>query len=782
MPPADNQHELFPEDPALIGGYIHVVFNRPLTTLFTYSVSKEILPHIALGKRVSCPFGKGNKTATGYCVGFVQDKPDRKVKGIYEVLDDEPLLVPGQLKLTKWMADYYCCGWGQVLDAMVPAGAKAGAGLKKRFFVTLVPEAERPLVEVPLSKKQEKVLHLLSEESEPREAHSLAAQAKCGITVIGNLVRKGYLTRFLQTVETKFPVTQPGPNETPLALNEEQASVLAQITTKLVAGGFHTFLLHGVTGSGKTEVYLQAIDHVIRRGQQALVLVPEISLTPQAVQRFTARFGSVSVLHSHLANAERAGSWRQIAQGLVPVVIGARSAIFAPTPKLGLIVVDEEHETSFKQESTPRYHARDVAVMRGRMEDVPVLLGSATPSLESWYNAQQGRYTLLSLPHRVGGQPMPPVGLIDLRYEPKRKGAYRAIGQSLQFAMQKALSHGGQVILLLNRRGFDTCLFCSKCGLTVKCKFCDVAMIHHVAGFRHPDFIDSDPLSGGETDPTRQERKRQAQGKGFIVCHYCGYQQRPMLQCSDCQSDLKYLGLGTEKLELELADKFPNIPAARMDADAMKRAGSHKKIFDAFQNGEIKILFGTQMIAKGLDVPKVTLVGVIHADMALNVPDFRSGERTFQLLAQVAGRAGRGPMGGKVLVQCYEPNHPSIQYASKHDYLGFVAAELVHRQQHQFPPYNRLARVVLRGKIDEEVKNHARVLAEAIRLEGGTRLALRGPVEAPLKKLESYYRWHFLIHSGNSSTIREVWQTVRKNLKDPSAVEVTMDIDPFGLL
>ncbi len=575
---------------------------------------------------------------------------------------------------------------------------------------------------------------------------------------------------------------QEPPTEAHLELNAQQQKALDPILERLNQGGFHPFLLYGVTGSGKTEVYLQAIDRIVREGKQALVMVPEISLTPQAVQRFEARFGSVAVLHSHLTDADRGSHWRRIALGKVPVIVGARSAVFAPTANLGLIIVDEEHEASFKQEATPRYHGRDLAVVRAQMEGIPIILGSATPSLESWNNAKKGTYTLLELPERVGDKPLPPVGVIDMRHEKIPTGPYKAISPTLERAMEDALSTGGQVILLLNRRGFDTCLFCPDCGKTVKCKFCDVAMTYHRFGKPRASKNDLVHQTNGHlATTTGHDSSDKLDGKA--LCHYCGYEATPPRQCPSCNvGKLRYIGLGTEKLEEELAKKFPGVTAARMDADAMKRTGSHAKIFRAFQEGEIRILFGTQMIAKGLDVPTVTLVGVVYADQALHLPDFRSAERTFQLLAQVAGRAGRGDRAGKVLVQTYHPDHPCIRLACKHDYLTFAEAELASRQIHGFPPSGRLARIILRSKDEKKACAQAEVWGTKLQEFASANLKVLGPAEAPFKRLEGWYRQHVLVLSGSVKVLHGALHEVLAKMEPSDEVELTIDIDPMSMM
>jgi len=782
--------------------YAQVVFNRPITTVFTYGLGRDLADRVSPGQRLIVPFGRGNAQAIGYCVGVTDQKPSRRVKLVTKALDADPLFTPRLLQLTRWLADYYFCGWGQALDAVIPAAAKTQAGSRERDFITALPEPLLPIAMPRLTKKQHQVMDYLRQHPGPQDARHVTETMGCGSSVLWALVDRGYASREKRRVEShQLPQKATPTTASPLPLNTSQQAALDPILAKLRENVFHTFLLYGVTGSGKTEVYLQAIDHVVRQGKQALVLVPEISLTPQAVQRFEARFGSVAVLHSHLTDADRGGQWRRIAAGRVPVVVGARSAVFAPTPRLGLIIADEEHENSFKQETTPRYHGRDLAIKRAQIEGVPIVLGSATPSLESWNNAQKGLYTLLELPERVGNKPLPPVGLIDMRHEPTTSGPYRAISPSLESAMKQALAANGQVILLLNRRGFDTALFCPDCGQVVKCKFCDVSMTYHrygsARGFTLSSSLPSAAsprtmTSGGPARapflasgiPTAHgHRGEQRDLTGKAVCHYCGYEMPPPRHCPACGvGSLRYLGLGTEKLEEELALKFPGVPAARMDADAMRRTGSHAKVFESFQSGEIRILFGTQMIAKGLDIPTVTLVGVVYADLALHLPDFRSSERTFQLLAQVAGRAGRGDHGGKVLVQTYHPDHPSIRYAVKHDYRTFATAEIAARETHAFPPAGRLVRIVVRSKSEKRAREIADLWADLLKPHLASGIKLLGPAQAPLKKLEGWYRHHLLVLSGSVKALHEVIRGVRDGYEAAEGVEVSIDVDPMSML
>jgi primosomal protein N' (replication factor Y) len=536
-----------------------------------------------------------------------------------------------------------------------------------------------------------------------------------------------------------------------------------------------TFLLHGVTGSGKTEVYIQAIREVVGYGRQAIVLVPEISLTPQTIRRFRSRFDSVAVLHSHLSDAERHWQWQRIAAGEVQVIVGARSAVFAPTPHLGIIVIDEEHETTFKQHNTPRYHAREVARERAWRENVPLILGSATPTLESLHRTQQGGDVLLSLPRRIGGRPMPPVVIVDVRNDPQI-GKGHAIGRALQNGIRTALADGGQVILFLNLRGYSPVLWCWKCGGGVKCPECDITVTWHA------------------------DRER-------VVCHSCAHEAPRPQQCPQCgQPGLRYLGTGTQRLEQEVLARFPGHPAVRMDSDSMRKPGSHDEVLSAFREGKINILLGTQMIAKGLDFPNVTLVGVIDADTQLHQPDMRATERTFQLIAQVAGRTGRGPKGGRVLVQTTCPDEPAIRFAAAHDYLGFAEYELAHRCELNYPPYSRLARVIVRGQSYEDVQQTARLLGTAARAVtsellkadglrdagspkgeeaetqiGSSSLRILGPAPAPITRLRGQYRFHLQLAGSDFETIAAVWKETARRVETPPEIEYTIDIDPLDM-
>ncbi len=741
---------------ARAGLFAEIVFDRPLDHAYSYAVPDELRPLIAVGKRVQVPFGRGDRPTVGYCVGLSESAPDRAVKEVLRVLDDEALLTESLLRLTRWMADYYLCGWGQVLNAVIPAGAREKAGTKATAYLEAVAETDLPQPPPKLSAKQTAALEHLRSAGRALEARQLARLAKCGPAPLEALVEKGYARRVVKRVDrfidSSEDATAP---DGPIVLNADQETVWAPVEQALRRGGFQAFLLRGVTGSGKTEIYLRAIEEVLRQGKEALVLVPEISLTPQTIARFKGRCGEVAVLHSHLGDAERGGHWRRVFNGQVQVIVGARSAVFAPSRNLGLIVIDEEHEHTFKQESTPRYHARDVAVMRARLENIPILLGSATPSLESWHNAQRGQYTLLSLPSRVLDRPLPQVSLIDLRHEQPGRVYFSALSPSLERAMRDALRDGGQVMLLLNRRGFSTHVHCPGCGYVEGCRFCDLSLTYH-------------------------------QQRDVMLCHYCGYEQAPPERCPQCGGpQVRYQGLGTEKLQVEIEEKFPNYVVRRMDSDTMKRPGSHARVLKAFRHGQIHILLGTQMIAKGLDFPNVTLVGVVNADVGLHFPDFRAGERTFQLLSQVAGRTGRGPRGGRVLVQTFNPEQPCIALAAAHDYLRFADHELAQRRAHNYPPYQRLARVIIRGHDQQEAADFSERVAAAFQ-EAKARLAaaavrLLGPAEAPVFRLKGYFRFHFQLQSPSPATLHQVLRLVLPTLRVPTGVELTVDVDPFNM-
>jgi primosomal protein N' (replication factor Y) (superfamily II helicase) len=722
------------------------------------------------GRRVSIPFGRGDRIVVGYCVEL-GTKPvgSRKLKSIAGVVDAQSLLTPAMLRLTRWMADYYLSPWGQVLEAVLPAGVRGMAGLQKVKFLTAVDGALDKFKELKLrSPQQRKALELLAASERPLIQDELAAKVGCTAAPIRALIKQGLVeATSSRTFRSPLP---PGAGlgvraeaDAKLAyqegarkdLNPDQQSALTTITAALDSSKPAGIVLHGVTGSGKTEVYLQAIEHVASFGRQAIVLVPEISLTPQTVRRFRARFDRVAVLHSHLTNVERNQHWTDIARGDVQVIVGARSAIFAPAPQLGLIVIDEEHETTFKQDSSPRYHARDVAWQRAQAEGIPMVLGSATPSLESWRRTQTGEFQLASLPKRVMNLPLPDVMTVDLRDPAQTKFGRGAITRPLHQAMTAALRDGGQVILLLNRRGFSTHIQCPSCGFVLKCEHCDLALTFH--------------------------RER-----AIALCHYCDYEAKPPQACPDCKSPaIRYGGLGTQKLEAEVKARFPDSVCARMDMDSMRKRGSHDTVLSAFHRGEIKILLGTQMIAKGLDFPNVTLVGVINADTALHLPDFRAAERTFQLVAQVAGRTGRGKRGGRVLVQTLNPEHPAIVAAVRHDFPKFAAHELAVRQAAHYPPFTAMIRLVVRGPGEAPTRESAVHLGERLRKAAAAHAPnaarVLGPGAAPIARLRGEFRFQLQLQGPEVAALRTIVSEAVKGFTPPEQVRWAIDVDPWDM-
>jgi len=733
-----------------------VVFPSVADRQFDYLVPDGLVGAVEAGQRVLAPLGRGDRPREGYCVWVGAREVNRSLKHLAKVVDARSLLSASMLELSRWLADYYLCGLGQVLEAILPAGVRGQAGTRKRLEVTTSVDADKPIEDLGLTEKQGRALDAVRRHDGPIAMSDLLREAGCSQGPVDALRRKGLLEVHSARVRTEAAsgIASAG-RQADLTLEEDQRRALAAILDAINAKDHETLLLYGVTGSGKTEVYIQAIQEVVRGGRQAIVLVPEISLTPQTCQRFRERFQTVAVLHSHLSDAQRHYYWQEISEGNVQVVVGARSAVFAPTPHLGLIVIDEEHESSFKQETVPRYHARTIAEQRARMANVPLVLGSATPSLESWRQAESGAYRLLELPRRVFDRPLPRVKTIDLRHESGRAGYRGAISRPLELAMREALEEGGQVILLLNRRGFATHVQCPSCGQVVRCPDCDIALTHHHQG-------------------------------DYLLCHYCDFQRPAPDECPECESTgIRYSGRGTEKLEHEVQRRFPGYPCKRMDTDAMRRPGSHEAALAAFRDGEVRILLGTQMIAKGLDFPNVTLVGVVNADVALHLPDFRAGERTFQLLAQVAGRTGRGPKGGHVLVQTFSPDHPSIRCAARHDYRAFATAALGVRRGLGYPPFSSMVRIVIRGT--DEVQTAAvaeefgdRLTETFVRMNATVRML--GPAPAPIARLRGKHRLQLQLQSENAVALREAVVAVTNSIKAPENIEWMADVDPISML
>lgn len=741
-----------------------VAVNRPLEQTYHYRIPESLRGMLSPGQRVEIPFGKGNRRETGFCVGLIrQSSGHRKLKEITAVVDREPIADAHLLELTRWMADRYLCGWGQALATAIPAGVRKQAGTREMIYFRLADDYQTLLSGQRLPAKQAAVVEYLRTVSEPVRGEAVTEYVGCSPAPIQALRDKGIVIQVRRRTSTFEASMGHIEREPDLELNPDQKRALSAIVFQLRTRKSQTFVLHGVTGSGKTEVYIQAIREVVSYGRQAIVLVPEISLTPQTIRRFRSRFDSVAVLHSHLTDAERHWHWQQIARGEIQVVVGARSAVFAPTPHPGLIVIDEEHENSFKQDTAPRYHAREVARRRAELSGIPLILGSATPTLETWAavtrastpttSESTGTGVLLSLPARVSGLPLPPVTLVDIRNDPQcAKG--HSIGRALRTGIQSALNDGGQVILFLNLRGYSPTVWCRSCGTGVKCRDCDITYTFH-------------------------------RDRNIILCHCCGAEMPPPEVCPQCgMPGIRYFGTGTQRLEQEVITRFPHHRVIRMDSDTMQRRGSHDAALEMFRRGEAHILVGTQMIAKGLDFPNVTLVGVVDADTVLHQADLRASERTFQLISQVAGRAGRSERGGRVFVQTCSPSDFAIQKSVTHDYTGFAARELEIRKEMEAPPFRHYVRVILRGPVEPAVQAVALEMADFIRDAVRTShpdIRVLGPAPCPVARLQANYRFHFLLSAPDLAPVRDLWRQLRPALPQDRSVEFVVDVDPINL-
>ena len=820
--------------------YANVVFPLPQDIAFTYTIPDRLKSIVHCGSRVVAPLRR--RSQEGVIVALL-DEPalaDRsiEIKNLSDCLDGPPTFTSELITLTKWMAGYYLSSHGEALNCAVPAtirshrrrivhllatdeqikalGKRApvqaeilrtlqaygslspnqltarlrggnsslkraldllrGKGLveiksdlsvktkpKTQKFVSLeksIPEIESAILSfTKRATKQIEILRFLMETKASLSTSEISKRARTNLTTLKQLEKKNLIRiDSVEVLRNPLSLESVSPNRASI-LNTDQLIAFKAIRGAIENNQHKVFLLHGVTGSGKTEVYMQAISRVIKRGKGAIVLVPEIALTPQIVSRFVGRFGSrVAILHSNLSDGERFDQWHRIRAGNADIVIGPRSAVFAPVTNLGIIVVDEEHETSYKQEDTaPRYHARDVAVKRAKLANCPLVLGSATPSLESFYYAQRGEYHLLCLPSRVKNIKMPPVRVVDMCNELKRNNR-TIFSTMLRNAIKDRLVKNEQIILFLNRRGFSSYVFCRECGFVERCDNCSISLTFHF------------------------EIK-------LMMCHHCGDARPTSNICPECGSTyLRYFGLGTEQVEQDTIKAFPQARVKRMDADSTSRKDSHQKILDAFKAHEIDILVGTQMIAKGLDFPKVTLVGVISADTALNFPDFRAGERCFNLLTQVAGRSGRGKAGGEVIIQTYMPNHYSVQASKTHDYRSFYRQEIAYREELHYPPLTHAAILLIRGEVEAEVISVAKAILdhlEALKVRRFRDVEIRGPVAAPLSKIKGKHRWHFFLRNADVEKLREFLQHAVCSTdapRVPKSIDVVMDIDPVTVL
>jgi primosomal protein N' (replication factor Y) len=803
---------------------------QQLDRLFDYLTPPEFEETAKIGARVIVPFQ--NQLSLGYIWTLTDYSEFKDLKSIVQIVDDPPLITNIQFQLAEWIAEYYYCCRTDVLKLFFPPGSNPVKLISyqvklssedltnclKRILelseikkvIAILNELEgKPVnqwkkkfanlpevwdflikqriigktVKYASPKTKAKVSRMLcwvSPETKDNRAtgqrvrnvllqekmlarSQLCAAAEVSSSVVERLIKEGKIIG-IEVAQERKPIgfSQIIPPFDSCRFNSEQAEVFKKFTTN---DANRLFLLHGVTGSGKTEVYLKAAAEVLAQGKQGLYLVPEIALTPQTLERTRLRFGDqVALLHSNMSDGERYDQWFNIKNGKAKLVLGARSALFAPFENLGLIIVDEEHESSYKQEETPRYHSRTVVEKLAELSGAKVIFGSATPSLESFYAAQNKKYCYLTLKKRFNQQPLPPVSIVDMREE-LRKGNKNIISEALFEAVNSALAEREQVILLLNRRGYSTFVLCRDCGHTLTCPECDVSLTYHLS-------------------------------EKVLRCHYCDYRQPVPNLCPKCKSSrIRYFGHGTQKLEEELAKFYPQAKIVRMDLDSTSRKGAHHRIYQELTCGEVDILLGTQMVAKGLDLPRVTLVGVISADSTLNIPDFRAAERTFQLLTQVAGRTGRGERTGRVIFQTYNPDHYSLQLAKEHDYLGFYQAEIERRRDLQYPPFAEFVKIAFIGLNSEKVRQAAETFAQVCReliaeyanqsKETPQDFELMGPAPALIPKIESKFRWQLLIKSKQQNSIlnnlmRSLWE--RFPFRKYNDVKIIRDRNPYSIV
>ena len=744
---------------------IKVALPLPLPQLFTYRLDDD-RPAPARGSRVVVGFGR--RRLVGFAVETTEVEPQGvRLKRVQRVLDEEPVLSDSEWRLAEWMARYYVAPLGLVLRLFHPAGSTGEveegepAGVPRRLHVLPAADAgaeARAAAEAALARapQQLRVWRATLELDVPVEQAELCEALEVSPGVVRSLVARG-LARVAELEVALDPyaggeaLTNVGAEGDP---TPEQRTATEAIGEALAGGEVaRTFLLQGITGSGKTRVYVESVAAVLGRGGRAIVLVPEIGLAAPTVARFRARFGNrVAVLHSGLSRGERVSAWSRVRSGEAPVVIGARSALFAPVGRADLIVVDEEHETAYKQDETPRYLARDVAVFRAALEGGVVVLGSATPALETRANADAGKYGRLSLPARIGGRPLPGVEIVDLA----REGAVVGPGLSdvLVAALEETLTAGDQALLFLNRRGFSSFIQCTDCGWVGMCPNCRISLTLH-------------------------------RGTPRLVCHYCDHREAVPDACAECRSRrLDTRGIGTQQVESAVAARFPAARIARMDLDTTGPKWSHARLYRAMQARELDVLVGTQMIAKGFDLPGVALVGVVSADTALHFPDFRSSERTFQLLVQVAGRAGRGDRSGRVVLQTYLPEHFVITAAASHDYEAFYRRERQDREALRYPPSTRLANVVVSGPDESSVEAAAARMADHLRARLAAGLTLVGPAICPLERLRGRWRHHVLLKAEAPQLLdRALWDLARREDELVGAANrLEIDRDPLGLL
>lgn len=734
-----------------------VITELALDREFDYLIPAELQGRVQVGSVVWAPFGR--RRARGFVTGLADHSDFPNLKSIESVTGDLPLFDEQMLRLARWIADYYAAPFESAIAAILPAAVRrAGAKFKEQLVATVrgdvVPSAEEEAALARKSPRQAAAWEMLKARNEMTVA-ALAEETGVSPAGLRSLEKKGWLALAKGVIRrnphapmTMLPTVAP-------PLMDEQTAALAVIRAEMAAPKPGVVLLHGVTGSGKTEVYLAAIQTALDAGRGAIALVPEIALTPQTMERFRGRFGeTVAVLHSHLSEGERHDEWQRIAAGQARVVVGARSALFAPVRPLGLLVVDEEHEPAYKQDEAPRYNARDVAVMRGHLEGCAVVLGSATPSLESYRHARAGKYRLAKMRKRVDRCVLPDVRVVDMRIETEKAGAAHLLSQDLVEAIRLRLAQGEQTMLFLNRRGYATTVMCPVCGHTETCLNCSVKMTYH----------------------------KQSE---LMMCHVCGVVRKVPVLCGnpECKTpNMKMSGIGTQRVEAAVKKIFPKARIARMDSDTTGAKDAHAQILGQFRRGDIDILIGTQMIAKGLDFPNVTLVGVVYADLSLMMPDFRAAERTFQLLTQVAGRAGRGDVPGEVLIQTYAPFHPAVQSARNADFDTFFDQEIELRREMRYPPFTRLTTVLFKGPDEAAVAAASQEFAAQLKAKLPPAVRLTGPAPAPLAKAKGQHRAQLMLWAAAAREYVPALRALLKAFKAPKGVGLVANVDALSLM
>lgn len=728
-----------------------------------YTVPEGLRGGVSLGSMVRIPLGRRLVLGIVGSLGAPTDYPLEKLKSVVQSVYPFSVMPPDLLELARWMATYYASPMEDVIEAMVPAPVRSGASLKEERWLSVgehLPVEELAVLE-RRAPQQARLYRFLLSQVFPLKKRLVLQRLQVPPAVAGALLKRGLVKEEVRRIERVAYSDEFAEGERvasiPPRLNREQLDAATAMVSCIAERRFQVSLLHGVTGSGKTEVYLHAIEAALKSEGGVIFLVPEVALTPQTVARLRSRLEAIApnhrcvVWHSHLSEGERLDGWLALVSGEARVVVGARSAVFAPVRDLRLVVVDEEHEPAYKQDETPRYHGRDVAVMRARIAGAACLLGSATPSLESFANARAGRYRLLRLTERVDSRKLPFIDVVDMRVEVARQRGLAALSRRLVDAMYGRFEKREQTILFINRRGYSSSMLCTKCGHVEHCAHCSVAMTYH------------------RVDET-------------LRCHLCGEVRPSPVRCPQCGApDIRWRGLGTQRVEEAVRRVLPKARIERMDADTMSRKNRFRQILGEFRTGKIDILIGTQMIGKGLDFPNVTLVGLIDADISMHVPDFRANERTFQLLVQVAGRAGRGDRAGEVVVQTFTPHAETIQFSRRADFEGFAESELRMREQFKYPPYRHLIHHLFRGPSEEKLKFFSEQWARKVESVFGSRLELRGPAASPIEKIKDLYRWQLWYFTPSVSKVIGELNRLRIDFPWPEDITQVLDVDPANL-